>query len=266
MRLLRVYKSKLNELFLFELEEGLTVEAVFYRGDTLCISTQAGCSVGCLFCASGKKGLFRSLRAEELLAQVRTVAKLRPLRRVAVAGIGEPLANWRSVKEAFLKLKEEGYKVSFYTSGHPAKHLRELLRLPHNGVAVSLHSVKEEKRKLLMPRAGSLKELVGLLEEELPSLSSRKRKKVSLAYLLLKGINDSEEELRELGSLARRLGVGVVLLYYNKVGEFSPPEPEDYEKAFLLLKSMGVRTTLSTRFRKDALGGCGTLVVSREEV
>ncbi|NPB07018.1 MAG: radical SAM protein [Aquificae bacterium] len=263
MRLTKKIKGELNELFLFELEDRFAVEAVFYRGDTLCVSTQVGCRVGCRFCASGSKGLFRSLRADEIVKQVELVARERPVKRVAVAGIGEPLANWRSVKEAFFRLKERGLKVSFYTVGSPLKHLRELLSLPHAGVTVSLHALDKEKRRALLPGAGPPDGLIALLEDELPRLSAKKRKKVSLGYLLLRGVNDSEEELRRLATLAKRLGVGVTLLYYNRVGPFEPPTAEEYERAFLLLRSEGVRVTLSTRFRKDRLGGCGTLVVNR---
>ncbi|RUM29175.1 MAG: radical SAM protein, partial [Aquifex sp.] len=121
-----------------------------------------------------------------------------------------------------------------------------------------------ETRKYLMPHAGKLEEVVKVLEEELPKLSSKKRKKISLAYLLLKGVNDSKEDLEQLSALAKRLGVSVTLLYYNKTFEFETVSEDEYEKAFLLLRSKGLRVTLSTRFRKDKLGGCGTLVVNRK--
>ncbi len=266
MRLQRVLRSELNTLFLFELEDGHSVEAVHYRGDTLCVSTQVGCALRCAFCASGKPGLLRNLSPGEIVGQYRLVSLLKPVKRIAVAGIGEPLMNWESVKEAFWLFKGEGLKVSFYTTGHPAKHLPELLSLPHNGVTISLHSLREEIRKRLIPHGGSLEELLGTLRETLKELPRRKKRKVGLGYLLLKGVNDSEEELKDLGKLARELGTGVVLLYYNRVSEFLPVSSEEYERAFLLLRSMGVRVTLSTRFRKDKLGGCGTLLVDREKV
>ncbi|AAC07456.1 radical SAM protein [Aquifex aeolicus] len=265
MRLSKVLRSDLNTLFLFELEDGYTVESVFYRGDTLCVSTQVGCPVRCTFCASGKNGLFRNLSAEEIYNQYELLKDRYPIKRIAVAGIGEPLSNWRNVKEAFEKFKKEGLKVSFYTTGFPTKHLRELLHLPHSGVTISLHSLNDETRKYLMPHAGKLEEVIKVLEEELPKLSSKKRKKVSLAYILLKDVNDSQEELEKLAELAKRLGVSITLLYYNKTFEFEPVSEKEYEEAFLFLRSKGVRVTLSTRFRKDKLGGCGTLVVNRNK-
>lgn len=264
MKLLKTLQSELNKLFLFELEDGYTVEAVFYRGDTLCVSTQVGCPIKCDFCASGKNGLIRNLTPEEIYNQYALLKGRIPIKRIAIAGIGEPLANWRSVKEAFFKFKEEQLKVSFYTTGFPTKHLEELLKLPHSGVTISVHTLKENIRRQIMPHAGRLEELFNTLKRILPTLSKKKRNKVSLAYLLIKGINDSEEELRELSRIAKELGVNVTLLYYNQVNErYEPVSPEEYERAFLFLKSQGIRTTLSTRFRKDKLGGCGTLVVNR---
>jgi len=263
MRLSGVLRSELNTLFLFELEDSNTVEAVFYRGDTLCVSTQVGCAIRCAFCASGKGGLIRNLSADEIFAQYEMLKDKLPIRRIAIAGIGEPLMNWENVKKAFWAFKREGLGVSFYTTGHPSGKLGELLSLPHRGVSVSIHSLSDEKRRALLPHAGSLGELLSALRREIPKLSSRKRKKVSLAYLLLKGINDSREELEKLARLALELGLGVTLLYYNKTGDFEPVGERGYEEAFLFLRSFGVRVTLSTRFRKDPIGGCGTLVANR---
>ena len=263
MRLLKTLQSELNKLFLFELEDGHTIESVFYRGDTLCVSTQVGCPVKCEFCASGKNGLIRNLTAEEIYGQYELLKKDYPIKRIAVAGIGEPLTNWKNVKEAFLRFKKEGLKVSFYTTGFPLKNLKELLYMPHSGVTVSIHTLDENLRKKLMPHTGSLKDLIDFLRKEVKNMTKKKRNKISLAYLLLKGVNDSERDLKELSKLAKELGLSITLLYYNQVSDFKPVSPEEYERAFLLLRSEGIRTTLSNRFRKDKLGGCGTLVVNR---
>jgi 23S rRNA (adenine2503-C2)-methyltransferase len=264
MRLLSVIRGDLNRLLVFELEDGSRIEAVFYRGDTLCISTQVGCPVGCVFCASGRRGFFRNLTVREITEQVRTASSLFPIRRVAVAGIGDPLLNWKNVREAFWEFKARGLKVTFYTVGSPPKNLRDLLQLPHSGVTISLHSADPDLRRRLMPRAPDLGTLLRVLEETLRGMSKRRRNKVSLAYMPLKGVSDSEEEVLRIGGLAKRLGVGVTLLYYNKVSEFEGVDPRRYEEIFLRLRSLGVRVTLSTRFRREKVGGCGTLVINRE--
>lgn len=266
MRLTSITEGELNKLLSFRLKDGYLVEAVHYRGDTLCVSTQVGCPVRCVFCASGRYGLLRNLSYEEIVGQYLLTRTILPTRRIAVAGIGEPLANWEEVRRAFEFFRSEGLKVSFYTTGFPLKNLSELLSLPHNGVSISIHSLEQSIRKEIMPFGGNIKHLISFLKEKLKGVSKKKRKKVSLAYLLLKGVNDSKEELERLGRTALELGVGVTLLYYNRVSDLSPPSEEEYEEAFLFLKGMGVKVTLSTRFRKDKIGGCGTLLVREEEV
>lgn len=172
--------------------------------------------------------------------------------------------NWEAVKEAFWHFKSLGLRVSFYTTGYPVKRLGELLDLPHKGVSISVHSLREDTRKRLLPYAGSLKKLVEVLREKLSHMPLRKRRKVSLAYLLLKGVNDTEEDLRSFAELVKSLGVNATLLRYNQtVEDFRDVGDWEYEKAFLLLRSYGIRVTLSNRFRKDPLGGCGTLVANR---
>jgi 23S rRNA (adenine2503-C2)-methyltransferase len=264
MKLLWELQSELNRLFLFELEDGSRVESVFYREDTLCLSTQVGCALGCPFCLSGSKGLLRNLSAEEICLQYRLLKDKLPIKRIAMSGIGEPLMNYRNVQEAFWMLKEEGLKVSFYTTGFPTEKLPMLLGLPHNGITISVHTVREEKRKLLIPHGGSLEKLINTLKYSLKGLSSSKRKKVALAYLLIKGINDTQEELLEFSRLVKELGLRAVLLYYNSTKpDFEAPSSEEYERAFLTLKAQGIKVSLSTRYRKDKLGGCGTLLVNR---
>ncbi len=263
MRLLRTVDGSLNKLFIFELKDGYSVESVHYRGDTLCVSTQVGCHVRCRFCASGKPGLIRNLSFEEIVYQYLAVKKKLPVRRIAFAGIGEPLANWESVKSAFSFFKREGLKVSFYTTGFPLKNLDELLDLPHSGVSISIHSLRKDVRKRLMPFAGDVNLLIEFLKSKTKTFSRKKRRKISLAYLLLKGVNDSEEDLSNLGKIALDLGVGVTLLHYNDTGGFEPTSSAEYERAFLYLRSMGVKVSLSTRFRKDKIGGCGTLSVGK---
>jgi len=264
MKLLQELSSSLNRLFLFELFDGKRVEAVYYRGDTLCVSSQAGCAIGCPFCLSGKGGLLRNLSAEEIIGQYELLRDRLEIKGIALAGIGEPLMNWEAVEYAFWHFKNLGLRVSFYTTGYPVKKLKELLRLPHNGVSISVHSLRKEVRERLLPYAGSLESLIQTLREELSTMPLRKRKKISLAYLLLKGVNDTEEELKNFAMLVKSLGVSATLLRYNQtVGNFKDVEDWEYERAFLLLKSYGIRVTLSTRFRKDPLGGCGTLVANR---
>jgi len=239
---------------------------VFTRGDTLCISTQLGCPIGCLFCASGKKGLIRNLSFEEIVGQYElAVSDGMGINNIAVAGIGEPLLNWNNVEKAFWYFKEKGLKVSFYTTGFPLKNFKKLLQLPHNGVSLSLHGVEDKKRKRIIPYGESIDSLLSVLKEHISNLSNRKKKLYSIAYLLIKGFNDTEEDLEKLADISKDLGLSVSLLKYNSIDgvPFDETTDEEYERAFLFLKERGIKTTLSNRYRTRKIGGCGTLMVNR---
>jgi len=142
-----------NRRFVCRVGDGDEVEAVLYRGDTLCVSSQVGCAVGCPFCASGANGWGRGLRADELAGQVeavRQVAGGEDVRRITVSGVGEPLHNHRAV-DAFLGwCRARGLGMSLTTSGGPLKRLRHWLHAPHNGLTLSVHAGRERTRARLV--------------------------------------------------------------------------------------------------------------------
>ena len=266
MRVVKELRSPLNRLFIFETEDGYRIESVFYKGERLCVSSQVGCPVRCLFCASGKKGLKRDLTAEEIFKQYELLKGELPVKGVAVAGIGEPSANADEVVKAVEMFKKEGLKVTVSTTGYPLEGFKKLLRAPHDGLTISVHAVSEEKRRQIFGVSVPLEEIFSELERYFSQVSSSRRKKFQIGYLLIKGVNDSEEELRALGELARKYRMTVMLMAYNPVPgvELEGLTDEEYEQAFLKLREMGVRVTLSNRFRRDPLGGCGTLTIARE--
>ena len=266
MKVETVIEDQLNKLLEVKTDDQFTVEAVYYRGDTLCVSSQLGCPVRCSFCASGMNGLIRNLSADEIILQYElAVADGLDIKNIAFAGIGEPLLNWENVKKAFWYFKEKGLKCSFYTTGFPVKHLKELLELPHNGVNISFHGVDTQKRKQIIPYGEPLEKIIPVLKEHLSKLSNRKRKMYNIAYLLISGVNDSPEELEKLSQIAKELGIGISLLKYNEIEgiPYKTTSDEEYEKAFLFLKNKGIRVTLSNKYRTRKIGGCGTLMVNR---
>ena len=266
MRVIRELRSPLNRLFIFETEDGYRVEAVFYKGERLCVSSQVGCPVRCVFCASGQQGLKRNLSSEEIFAQYSLLENLLPVKGVAIAGIGEPSVNADQVVEAIGRFKEEGLKVTVSTTGYPLEGFRKLLRSPHDGLTVSVHAVLEEKRRRIFGVCVPLSEIFKEVESYFCEVSSSRRKKIQIGYLLIKGLNDSEEDLEALGDLARKYRMTVMLMAYNRVPgvDLEGLTEEEYERAFLKLRRMGVRVTLSNRFRRDPLGGCGTLTIARD--
>jgi len=266
MRIVRSLESPLNRLFIYETEDGHRVESVFYKGERLCVSSQVGCPVRCAFCASGMFGLKRSLKAREIFAQYELLKGELPIKGVAIAGIGEPSANADEVVKAIELFKKEGLKVTVSTTGYPLEGFKKLIRAPHDGLTVSIHGISEDVRKKIFGIEIPLKEVLNALEEYFKEASSSRRKKFQLGYLLIKGVNDSREELRKLGELARKFRTTVMLMAYNEVDgiPLKGLTDQEYEKAFLTLREMGVRVTLSNRFRRDRLGGCGTLTIARE--
>ena len=266
MRVVKELTSPLNRLFIYETEDGHRVESVFYKGERLCVSSQVGCPVGCAFCASGLKGLKRNLSAEELKAQYLLLKGKLPIKGIAIAGIGEPALNSKAVVEAIEFFRREGLKVTVSTTGCVSEGFKELIEAPHNGLTVSVHGVKRELREQLFKLHRPIEEILNELEEHLSGSSSGRRKKFQLGYLLLKGVNDDEENLRLLAELALKHRFTVMLMAFNEVKglPFKGLTEEEYEKAFLYLRSLGVRVTLSNRFRRDPLGGCGTLTIARE--
>lgn len=254
-----------NRRFGIRLEDGATVEAVLYRGDTLCISSQVGCAVSCPFCASGANGLGRSLDQRELQAQVDVVSAHVPcaLRGVTVSGVGEPLHNHAAVRGFAESAHARHLRVTLTTSGGPLPRLREWLRdVPHRGLTISVHAGSEAVRARMVPRAPALAPLFALLAEELPTLSAHRRKRTALAYLVLDGTNDGEAEIDSFIARALPLGLTVHLYGYNPVPSSDARRAgrARFEEIYARMTSAGLRVRMSSQARLEANGGCGTLV------
>jgi 23S rRNA (adenine2503-C2)-methyltransferase len=255
-----------NRRFVVRLADGASVEAVLYRGDTLCVSTQVGCAVGCPFCASGAGGLVRPLRFEELMAQVEAVRALAPeLARFTLSGVGEPL-HCPDAERLVRWARSAGLRASLTTSGGPLQRLADwLLDVPHNGLTLSVHAGTEPTRARLVPKGPPLGALFGQLGQVVPRLSARRRKKLALAYLMIEGENDRDDELDAFAARALPLGAAVHLYAYNPVptSDARPVSRARYEAAYARLTSLGLRVRMSSKARLEANGGCGTLVALR---
>ncbi|AMV71715.1 radical SAM protein [Desulfuromonas carbonis] len=244
------------------LADGLSVEAVYYGSGTLCLSTQAGCALACPFCASGRNGLHRNLRVDELISQVELFrAGGMPPRRLTLSGIGEPLHNFAVVRE-FIEASD--LPVSLTTTGGPLVHLAAALPLPHNGLMLSLHAGSAAVHRQLLPRAPQLEELVACVDHGLASLSRRARRRIGINYLLLEGVNDCRRELDALLQLLGRWPETTLhLLACNPVpgSPFSSPGAEGFNAVYSYLAERHSRVRRPNRWRRQAEGGCGTLVL-----
>lgn len=254
-----------NRRYGIRLDDGSRIETVLYRGDTLCISTQVGCAVGCPFCASGANGLGRHLGIDELRGQVELVRATHTLKRITLSGIGEPLHNHDATTRFLEWARSESLKTSLTTSGGPTKRLREWLGLPHNGLTISVHAGTEATRARLVPKGPSLAALMSELRETLPKLTRTRRKKTALAYLLMRDDNDADAELDAFATLTADLELTTHLYAYNPVATSSTRavSRERYEAAYARLSAAGLNVRMSSQARLEANGGCGTLVAIR---
>lgn len=268
MRLTLIETSTANRRYRVELDDGNAVEAVHYRGDTLCVSSQVGCGVSCPFCASGAQGLTRSLTLAELTFQLDAIrAEGLTVVRTTVSGVGEPLHNLDNVT-AFIELcRAQAVGPSVTTSGGPLERLRRLLAAPHNGLTISVHAGTEATRARLVPRGPALADLYALLHEELPKQSRSRRKKLALAYLMVHDDNDSDDELEAFIARTLPLGVAVHLYAYNPVptSQHQPVTRAAYEAAYARMHGAGLRVRMSSQARIEANGGCGTLIALRKK-
>ncbi len=265
MRLVCEEVGKLNRRYSVALDDGARVEAVLYRGDTLCVSSQVGCAVSCPFCASGAAGLGRNLRLDELTGQVEAVvAEGRSVTRVTVSGVGEPLHNHDAVSAFVAWCRQRRIGPSVTTSGGPLRRLSEWLHLPHNGLTLSVHAGTEPVRRRMVPRGPSLDALFTLLADEVSSLSRSRRRKIALGYLVLAGVNEHDAEVDAFVARAAPLGLPVHLYAYNPVATSTHRGVgrDRYEAIFGRMTAAGLVVRMSSRARLEANGGCGTLVAA----
>ncbi len=248
---------------LVELSDKQMVESVLLPRDGLCVSSQVGCAVGCVFCMTGKSGLLRQLTTSEILAQVALARRFRPVKKVVFMGMGEPAHNLDNVLEAINLLGTEGgigqRNLVFSTVGDP----RVFERLPQQQVrpalALSLHSTDAELRQQLLPRAPHIN------PEELVELGEIYARQVDYPiqyqWTLLKGINDSQAEMDGILRLLKGKYAIMNLIPYNSLedDEFQRPQGDRIVQIVRYLHSRGVLTKVRNSAGQDIDGGCGQL-------
>ena len=257
---------------LLQLNDKMTIEAVYIpqgKRNTLCISSQVGCPVGCSFCLTGKGGFIRNLTASEIFLQIVVLEKRFSLfgkhYNIVVMGMGEPLLNLDNFKKSLkIILDPEGLAISrrritVSTVGIKGK-LEEYLKdtgLPP--IAISLHSAIEERRRKLIPSrvVHSVKEIREILQKS----SRKEREKISIEYVIIKDFNDSKEDAEALKKFCKGLKVKVNLIPFNqnKLLNFSSPEKEKVIKFQDILSEGGISTTIRKSRGEDINAACGLL-------
>jgi len=267
--------DQVTRKFLLRLEDGRDIETVLmgYEGRyTACVSSQVGCAMGCVFCATGKMGFLRHLTAREMVAQVHFLNEhlaaegKTPLRNVVMMGMGEPLHNFGPVIDALDVITDARgvgiapTRVSISTVGH-IPGIQKLAALDRKyALAVSLHGVSDEERGALIPvnKRWPIRPLL----EACRSYSEVTGQKVLISWTLIAGANDSDDHATRLAELLRGMKVQVNLIPLNPTEDFEGRPPSDervLEFQRILKESGGLPVTIRQRRGIDVGAGCGQL-------
>ena len=266
----QISKVDPTEKFLFELEDGNRIESVLMKynyGNSVCISSQVGCRMGCRFCASTLDGLERNLTTSEMLRQIYQIQKMTGERvsNVVVMGTGEPLDNYDNfVKFIHMLSDEHGLNISQRSiTASTCGIVPNIHRLAGEGLqitlALSLHGSSQEKRKKLMPIANKY-ELSEVLEA-CDDYYKQTGRRVTFEYSLVGGVNDTKEDAEELIGLAAPLGSHVNLIPVNPIKERDFVQSNHAAIAAFQkrLEKGGVNVTIRREMGRDIDGACGQL-------
>jgi len=264
--------------FLFRLQDGQLIETVLIpaspalygeRADrrTICISSQVGCAYGCRFCASGLEGWKRNLTAGEIVAQFLAVEELggEKINNIVFMGMGEPFANYGNLMRAIGILNAPwgvglGARHMTVSTSGLVPRIRDFADQPLQvRLAISLHGATDEVRTRIMPvnRKYPLADLL----DACAYFTERKRQYLTFEYILIRDVNDTEEQALALAGHARRLQAKVNLIPYNTVAglDWERPEIEVQERFLALLLKRNVQATLRREKGHDIAAACGQL-------
>ncbi len=248
---------------LVELADGQTVESVLLPRDGLCVSTQVGCAVGCVFCMTGREGLLRQVGSAEIVAQVVLARRQRLVKKVVFMGMGEPAHNLDNVMEAIDFLGTTGAighkNLVFSTVGDPRVFERLPLGPVKPALALSLHTTRADLRAQLLPRAPRMDpaELVERAEAYARATSYP----IQYQWTLLEGINDGPDEVEGIVRLLHGKYAVLNMIPYNTVPDLPYTRPS-WEAAAALARTLhrrGILTKLRQSAGQDVEGGCGQL-------
>ncbi|MCR5795325.1 MAG: 23S rRNA (adenine(2503)-C(2))-methyltransferase RlmN [Solobacterium sp.] len=265
--------------YLFEMEDGASVEAVlmhFHFGDSLCVSSQVGCNMGCTFCASGLLKKQRDLTAGEMVKEVLYVQKELDqtggrVDNIVIMGTGEPFDNYDNVMRfceiinSDLGLAIGARHITISTCGIVPRIDDFAAGHYQYNLAISLHAPDDELRRKLMPidKAYPLDVLMASLRR----YSNDNHRRLTFEYILLRDVNDTDDHARKLASLIRGMNAYVNLIPYNPVDEHGYRSADDKKalRFYDVLMKNGVKATLRARHGDDIDAACGQLRARHEK-
>jgi 23S rRNA (adenine2503-C2)-methyltransferase len=253
--------------YLFRVLDNKYIETAFIPDNeraTICLSTQSGCKMGCLFCMTGRQGFQGNLSSNEMLNQFRSLPEFRQLTNMVYMGMGEPLDNITEVlKSLEIMTNSWGYawsptRITVSTVGL-RDGIREFLEKSRCHLAVSLHSPFDEERRMLMPvqKTNTIKEILDIIR----SYSFNSQRRVSFEYILFEGLNDSPRHIKELARILNGIKCRINLIRFHSVPGSSLRSPNDDEMIRFkeALNAKGILTTIRASRGVDIQAACGLL-------
>lgn len=253
--------------YLFTASKGRFIEAAYIPDKnraTLCVSSQVGCKMGCLFCMTGKQGFQAQLSAGEIVNQIHSLPEFDKLTNIVYMGMGEPFDNLENVLKSVQILTEEwGYawspkRITVSTIGIiPA--MLSFLEKSKAHLAVSLHSPFEEDRKKIMPieNVYSLPQLIKAIKD----FDFGRQRRISFEYILFKDFNDTAKHVNELAKILNGINCRINLLRFHPIPDSPLKSPDDIQMVWFrdALTTKGITTTIRASRGMDIFAACGLL-------
>jgi len=253
--------------YLFPALEGKFIETAYIpdgKRHTVCVSSQVGCKMGCLFCMTGKQGFQGNLSSGEILNQYRSIPEWRSITNLVYMGMGEPLDNLEEVLKSLEVLTSDwGFalsprRITVSTIGITPAML-EFLNRSNTHLAVSLHTPFEEERRKLMPvqQVYPLKEVL----KEIKSWDFGRQRRVSFEYILFKNFNDSVSHVNELSRILHGIRCRINLIRFHPIPDtpLESPDEETIQAFKEKLTTKGITTTIRASRGQDIWAACGLL-------
>ena len=268
-----VQRSELTNKYLFELTDGNFIEAVLMRhdyGNSVCVSSQVGCNMGCKFCESGRLKKVRNLEAYEIVEQILLIGDDigERIDSVVIMGIGEPFDNYDNIMD-FIKIINDPFGINIgarhitvSTCGLIPK-IEEFMECNLQvNLAISLHAPNNEIRNSIMPvnKVYNINDLILVLKKYIAKTNRR----VTIEYVMLNNVNDNEYNAEELAKLLRGMNIYVNLIPYNETShiEFKKSSKDRIMKFYDILKKNGINVTIRREFGGNIDAACGQLRAS----
>lgn len=277
LKIVEVQKDVDVQKYLFELEDGEHIEAVLMMhdfGNSVCVSSQVGCNMGCKFCESGRRKKVRNLEVHEMVLQILMIEEElgKRISHVVVMGIGEPFDNYDNVMKFFTIINSPfglaigSRHLTVSTCGVVPK-IREFADFPLQvNLAISLHAPNNEIRNKIMPinKAYPIEVLFPALKEYYKKTNRR----LTFEYIMLDGINDSEENALELAKLVKGMNCYINLIPYNETNniEFKRTNAIKIMRFYDILKKNNITVTIRREFGRNISAACGQLRSKKEEL